>query len=223
MVIMIELQAVGKVYPDGKELFWALRGVELQVEAGEFLMVVGPSGSGKSTLLSVIGGLNPPDEGSTRIDDIPIYDLSQEQRAEFRGDYLGFVFQDFQLLTHLTVLENVLLPLTVSGWDRVRQRRKAEEALERVGLLGKARRLPNLLSGGERQRVAIARALAREAPIILADEPTGNLDSQTGWEVMELFRDLAREGATLIVVTHNPENFRFADRILYMRDGRVVK
>ncbi|MCL4426405.1 MAG: ABC transporter ATP-binding protein [Firmicutes bacterium] len=220
---MIELQAVGKVYPDGKELFWALRGVELQVEAGEFLMVVGPSGSGKSTLLSVIGGLNPPDEGSTRIDDIPIYDLSQEQRAEFRGDYLGFVFQDFQLLTHLTVLENVLLPLTVSGWDRVRQRRKAEEALERVGLLGKARRLPNLLSGGERQRVAIARALVREAPIILADEPTGNLDSQTGWEVMELFRDLAREGATLIVVTHNPENFRFADRILYMRDGRVVK
>lgn len=219
---MIELEGIGKAYPDGKERFWALKDVDLRVQDGEFLLVVGPSGSGKSTLLSIVGGLNPPDTGTIRIDDIPLYELDPESRAEFRGDYFGFVFQDFQLLNHLTVLENVLLPLAVSGWERKRQRQKAEEVLELVGLWEKARRLPVHLSGGERQRVAIARALIRDAAIILADEPTGNLDSETGRQIMEIFRDLARRGATVVMVTHNPENFRFADRILYMRDGRVV-
>ncbi len=218
----LEVQNVSKIYQAGREHVSAVNGITSQVMQGEFISVTGPSGSGKSTLLSILGGLNHPTEGKLLVDGIDVYELSVEQRADFRREYLGFVFQSFQLIPYLTVAENVLLPLTVSSHSNSEQKEMALSILEKVGLTHKTRRLPDELSGGEQQRVAIARALINQPPIILADEPTGNLDSATSEEIMKLFQALNSEGITMIMVTHNPDNIRYARRCISLRDGKLV-
>jgi len=195
--------------------------VDLKIARGEFVSVMGPSGSGKSTLLTILGGLNHPTNGDVVVDDIPIYKLPLEKLADFRREYLGFIFQSFQLIPYLTVTENVMLPLSITGISNREQAKMAEEILGRIGLRGKGKRLPDQLSGGEQERVAIARALVNSPPILMADEPTGNLDSKTGKEIIELFKTLNEEGQTIIMVTHNPENIEFSTRTLFLRDGRV--
>jgi putative ABC transport system ATP-binding protein len=196
--------------------------VDLNIERGEFISVMGPSGSGKSTLLTILGGLNHPTEGEVAVDEIPIYKLPLEKLADFRREYLGFIFQSFQLISYLTVIENVMLPLAITEKSNREQLKMAEEILEKMGLKGKGRRLPDQLSGGEQERVAIARALVNSPPILLADEPTGNLDSKTGKEIMELFKSLNKEGQTIVMVTHNPEYVAYSSRTIQLRDGRVV-
>lgn len=186
----IQVQQLRKTYSTGRELVHAMNDVSLEINQGEFVAVMGPSGSGKSTLLSVLGGLNHPTTGSVVVDGIEVYALSVEQCADFRREYLGFVFQSFQLLPYLTILENVMLPLTITGRSNKEQAAMAIAILEKVGLHSKASRLPDELSGGEQQRVAIARALVNQPPIILADEPTGNLDTATSKEIMGLLQDL---------------------------------
>jgi len=200
----------------------ALVYVNLTIERGEFISVMGPSGSGKSTLLTILGGLNHPTDGEVVVDKIPVYKLPLEKLADFRREYLGFIFQSFQLIPYLTVIENVMLPLVITEKSNRQQLIMAEEILEKMGLRGKGRRLPDQLSGGEQERVAIARALVNSPPILLADEPTGNLDSKTGKEIMELFKDLNEEGQTIVMVTHNPENITFSSRTIQLRDGKVV-
>ena len=219
---LIELEGVTREYGQGGEQVKALRGVDLSIREGEFAAVMGPSGSGKSTLLTILGGLGRPSTGRVAIDEINIYGLSAECLADFRREYIGFVFQQFQLIPYLTAVENVELPLIVAGLKAREQRRMAEEALARVGLSGKAGRLPNQLSGGEQERVAIARAIVNRPPLVLADEPTGNLDSVTGAEIMNLFLALNREGLTLVMVTHNVENAAYARRTIQIRDGLVI-
>jgi len=219
---LIELEGVTREYGQGGEQVKALRGVDLSIREGEFAAVMGPSGSGKSTLLTILGGLGRPSTGRVTIDEIDIYGLSAESLADFRREYIGFVFQQFQLIPYLTAVENVELPLIVAGLKAREQRRMAEEALARVGLSGKAGRLPNQLSGGEQERVAIARAIVNRPPLVLADEPTGNLDSVTGAEIMNLFLALNREGLTLVMVTHNVENAAYARRTIQIRDGLVI-
>ena len=182
---------------------------------------MGPSGSGKSTLLTILGGLNHPTEGELIVDEIPIYKLPLEKLADFRREYLGFIFQSFQLIPYLTVIENVMLPLSITEKSKQEQMRMAEAILEKIGLKGKAKRLPDQLSGGEQERVAIARALVNSPPILMADEPTGNLDSKTGTEIMDLFKTLNKEGQTIIMVTHNPENTAYSTRTIFLKDGRV--
>lgn len=218
---LIIAEGLGKDYPGADGPVTALRRVDLAVEEGEFVALMGPSGSGKSTLLSIVGGLSPPTRGRLEIDQIPVYQLSVEKRADFRWEYVGFVFQQFQLLPYLTALENVLLPLAISRLPAREQKRRAEMALVRVGLAGKEGRLPGQLSGGEQERVAIARALVNAPPILLADEPTGALDGQTGREIMALFQSLNAEGLTILMVTHNPENAACARRVLRIRDGAL--
>jgi putative ABC transport system ATP-binding protein len=189
--------------------------------AGEFSFLVGPSGSGKSTLLSILGALNPPTSGQVLIDEIPIYELDREQRADFRHEYIGFVFQQYQLIPYLTALENVMLPLAISKRSDKEQREMAQRVLEKVGLGQKSTRLPNQLSGGEQNRVAIARAIVNEPAIIFADEPTGSLDSKTAHEILDLFRALNKDGLTIIMVTHNVENLAWVSRSISIRDGRL--
>ena len=201
----------------------ALADAHLNIERGEFISVMGPSGSGKSTLLTILGGLNHPTKGDVVVDDIPIYKLSLEKLADFRREYLGFIFQSFQLIPYLTVIENVMVPLSITERSNREQVKMADEILERIGLRGKERRLPDQLSGGEQERVAIARALVNSPPILMADEPTGNLDSKTGKEIMDLFNTLNEEGQTIIMVTHNPENTGFSTRTIFLKDGRVEK
>lgn len=198
-----------------------LHGVVEQLTEGEFVCVMGPSGSGKSTLLTIVGAMNHPTEGKLLIDGIDVYALRDEPRADFRREYLGFVFQQHHLLAHLTALENVMLPLTTIRMPSREKRKRAAHALGRVGLGDKGHRLPGQLSGGEQGRVAIARALVNEPPLLLADEPTGALDSQTGAEVMDVFRSLSAGGQTLFMVTHNIENATLAHRVIHMRDGRI--
>ena len=219
---LIEIKNLSKTYESGKEKVHALVDVGLHIEKGEFISVMGPSGSGKSTLLTILGGLNHPTAGEVVVDDIPIYQLPLERLADFRREYLGFIFQSFQLIPYLTVIENVMLPLSITERSNREQSRMAGEILDRIGLKGKEKRLPDQLSGGEQERVAIARALVNEPPILLADEPTGNLDTKTGKEIMELFKSLNSEGQTIIMVTHNPENAAFSSRTISLRDGRVA-
>jgi len=183
---------------------------------------MGPSGSGKSTLLTILGGLNHPTIGEVVVDDIAIYQLPIEKLADFRREYLGFIFQSFQLIPYLTVIENVMLPLSITDRSNREQVGMAEGILKRIGLKGKEKRLPDQLSGGEQERVAIARALVNAPPILLADEPTGNLDTKTGQEIMELFKSLNQEGQTIIMVTHNPENASFSSRKIHLRDGKIA-
>ena len=218
---LIEIKKLNKTYESGDECVMALVDIDLTIEKGEFVSVMGPSGSGKSTLLTILGGLNHPTQGDVVLDDIPIYELPLERLADFRREYLGFIFQSFQLIPYLTVIENVMLPLSIAEKSSREQVKMAEEILERIGLRGKERRLPDQLSGGEQERVAIARALVNSPPILLADEPTGNLDSKTGKEIMDLFKTLNEEGQTIVMVTHNPENIGFSTRTICLRDGRV--
>jgi len=217
--MLISMKDIKKSYRTNGEVVQALKGVNLEICKGESIAIMGQSGSGKSTLLSIIGGLNPPSTGSIQIDGIALYTLSQEKRADFRREYLGFVFQQFQLIPYLTALENVMLPLTTTKHSARQKREMAEQVLDRVGIYKEKNRLPSQISGGEQERVAIARAIVNEPPLILADEPTGSLDSLTGQEIMELFQTLNREGLTILMVTHNPDNTRFMGRTITMKDG----
>ncbi len=218
---LIELKKISKYYQSEGDRVAALKEVDLSVQEGEFIAVMGPSGSGKSTLLNILGGLSHPSAGAFFVDGIDIYQLKGEKLADYRREYIGFVFQSFQLIPYLTILENVMLPLAILPSRNGDRRDMAARVLEKVGLARKGRRLPNQLSGGEQERVAIARALVNSPPIILADEPTGNLDSVTGREIMGLLQGLNSEGQTIIMVTHNPENAGFAHRMIHLKDGQV--
>ncbi|NIO79395.1 MAG: ATP-binding cassette domain-containing protein [Candidatus Aminicenantes bacterium] len=220
---LIEVVNVVKSYNNGKEAVWAVNDVSLTIELGEFVAVMGPSGSGKSTLLSMLGGLTHPTQGVIQIDELDVYSLATEQRADFRKEYIGFVFQAFFLIPYLTAIENVMIPLTVTSYSHAEKRELAMDMLEKVGLQHKSKRLPNELSGGELERVAIARALVNRPPIILADEPTGNLDSKTSQEIMERFQRLNQDQQTIIMVTHNPQNLSFAQRCITLCDGKIVQ
>jgi putative ABC transport system ATP-binding protein len=219
---LIEINTLSKTYESGEECVLALVDVDLKIEKGEFISVMGPSGSGKSTLLTILGGLNHPSQGEVVVDEMSIYKLPLERLADFRREYLGFIFQSFQLIPYLTVIENVMLPLAITEKSNREQVQMADGFLERMGLKGKERRLPDQLSGGEQERVAIARALVNSPPILLADEPTGNVDSKTGKEIMDLFKSLNQEGQTIIMVTHNPENVAFSSRTVQLLDGKIV-
>ncbi len=219
---LIEINKLSKAYKSGEEYVMALNNLDLTIEQGEFVAVMGPSGSGKSTLLTILGGLNHPTEGNVIVDEIPIYDLHLERLADFRREYLGFIFQSFHLIPYLTVIENVMLPLAIMEITNRDQVKLAEKVLEETGLKGKENRLPDQLSGGEQERVAIARALVNSPPILLADEPTGNLDSKTGKEIMALFKALYEKGQTIIMITHNPENVKFSTRTILLRDGSMM-
>ena len=211
-----------KEYGEGDTAVLAVRNMSFEVEAGEFVAVMGESGAGKSTLLAMMGAMNPPTSGEYIVDDIPVYRLGRERRADFRREFLGFVFQSFHLVPYLTVAENVMLPLVTLKASRRQKRAMAEEALDRVGLIDKANRLPNQISGGEKERVAIARAIVNEPPVLLADEPTGNLDSKTSHIVMNLIQQLSQEGMTVVMVTHSTECAGYAKRVLQVSDGSLM-
>ena len=219
---MIRLHDVGKTYNGGAVPVQALQGVHMEISEGEFVAVMGPSGCGKSTLLTILGAMNPPTSGHIEIDDIDIYRLSVERQADFRHEYVGFVFQQLQLVPYLTALENVMLPLTVARMSRGTKQERALDALARVGLSRKVDSLPSQLSGGEQGRVAIARAIVNQAPLVLADEPTGNLDRTTGTQVLKLLRDLNADGQTVIMVTHDGEAASHARRVINLLDGRLI-
>ena len=219
---LIKAQGISKHYKNGEDVVEALTDINLEIEEGEFLALMGPSGSGKSTLLSILGALNPPTSGRLIIDEIDVYALPPERQADFRHEYVGFVFQQYQLIPYLTALENVLLPLTITSRSGKEQRETAQAVLARVGLAAKSRRLPSQLSGGEQNRVAIARAIVNQPAIIFADEPTGSLDSKTATGLLDLFRTLNQEGLTIIMVTHNPENLAWVNRTLHIRDGLLA-
>lgn len=220
----IIIENVTKAYqPNGaSSRTTVLRGISTEIEEGEFVALMGPSGSGKTTLLSIIGAMSQPTDGRVIIDEVDVYGLSEERRADFRREYLGFVFQQHHLLPYLTALENVMLPLVITKLNAKEKRMKAQTALERVGLGDKFDRLPSQLSGGEQGRVAIARALVNEPPLILADEPTGNLDSRTGDELINLLRTLNEQGQTILMVTHNPEAAAATHRVLEIQDGLLM-
>ncbi len=212
-----------KTYQSGTETVHAVDDISFDIDLGEFIAITGKSGSGKSTLLTILGGLSHPAAGNILVDEMDIYSLSKEQLADFRKEYIGFVFQSFHLLPYLNVLENVMIPLAISDIKTTEKKPRALDLLDKVSLTNKAMRLPNELSGGERERVAIARALVNEPPIILADEPTGNLDSGTSRIVMELFTQLNNEGQTIIMVTHDHQNIKYASRSIGLQDGRLIK
>jgi putative ABC transport system ATP-binding protein len=218
--MLVQMHSVKKVYNSNGTAFEALKGVGLGIREGDFVSITGESGSGKSTLLSILGGIAPPTSGEVKVDKIPIYDLPVEKLADFRREYIGFVFQQFHLIPYLTAVENVMLPLCITGEKEMEE--LAMRSLERVGLREKARRLPSELSGGEQQRVAIARALVNEPPIILADEPTGNLDTRTGEEIFHLFKELHHSGETVVIVTHNPELAKRTGVTIKIQDGEVL-
>jgi putative ABC transport system ATP-binding protein len=218
---MIELVSVTKTYRANGLAVHALRDVSLDIDEGAFVALMGPSGSGKSTLLTVLGAMNPPTSGRLAIDGIEPYSLPVERQADFRHEYVGFIFQQHHLVPYLNALENVMLPLTISLHSRRDKCRLAQEALARVELSGKEKRLPAQLSGGEQARVAVARALVNRPPLLLADEPTGNLDSTTGKLVLDLLAGLHRDGQTIVMVTHNHEAAEYAQRIVRLRDGAV--
>lgn len=211
-----------KKYGSGDAAVIAAADISFQIEEGEFIGIMGESGSGKSTLLGMMGAMNAPTSGRFMVDDIDIYSLGQEQRADFRREFLGFIFQSFHLVPYLTVIENTMLPLAVVKAGKKQKREMAQEALSQVGLLEKAQRLPNQISGGEKERVAIARSIVNEPPVLLADEPTGNLDTKTSREIMELLKRLNQKGMTIVMVTHSPECAGFAQRIMRVSDGKLV-
>lgn len=218
----IKAENLVKHYGTGDALVQAVRGISFEIQEGEFVAVMGESGSGKSTLLSMMGALNTPTEGTFLVDDIEIYNLTRDQRADFRREFLGFVFQSFNLIPYLTLAENVMLPLVTVKAKSSTKKTMAEEALDRVGLGELIDRLPSQISGGEQERVAVARAIVNHPPILLADEPTGNLDSKTSGDIMGLLKNLNAEGMTIIMVTHSEESARSARRILRIVDGYLT-
>jgi len=214
---------LSKAFGWGESSVCAVKNISFRIDFGEFVAIMGESGAGKSTLLSIMGAMNAPTSGSLCVDEIDIYRLGIEHRADFRREFLGFVFQSFHLIAYLTVLENVMLPLATVKKNRKRKREMAADALSWVGLSGKEHRLPGELSGGEKERVAVARAIVNHPPILLADEPTGNLDTKTSGEIMALLKKLNHAGMTVIMVTHSHECSRYAERILQVADGRITE
>ncbi|EGQ7641369.1 ABC transporter ATP-binding protein [Vibrio cholerae] len=219
---LVELQQICKHYTSGQNVVKALDGVDLTIRHGEFLAILGPSGSGKSTLMNVLGCLDKPTAGRYQLDGHPVDNLSTQQLAAIRNQKIGFVFQSFNLLEYASALDNVALPLVYAGVKAKDRRRRATELLTRVGLADRLDHKPNQLSGGQKQRVAIARALINQPQILLADEPTGALDSKSGAEIEALFNELHHEGRTIIVVTHDNELAKRTKRIVTIRDGQVV-
>ena len=219
---LIEMHELTRVYQLGPQEIYALRGVDLNVEHGEYLAIMGPSGSGKSTLMNIIGCLDRPTAGKYILDGTPVESMKDDELAAVRNKKIGFVFQTFNLLARTTALQNVELPLIYARIPRAHRRELAEEALNAVGLGDRMHHQPNELSGGQRQRVAIARALVNKPSLLLADEPTGNLDSQTGREILDLFRALYNRGNSIIIVTHEDDVAKEARRIIHLRDGRVL-
>ncbi|HXU10477.1 MAG TPA: ABC transporter ATP-binding protein [Candidatus Binatia bacterium] len=220
---LIQLEGVTKVFYTDEVETHALATIQLDIKKGEYVSIAGPSGCGKSTLLSLLGLLDSPTDGKYWLDGKQVADLTLAERARIRNLQIGFIFQSFNLIGDLTVFENVELPLTYRGMKAAERRQKVNEALERVGMAHRARHLPSQLSGGQQQRVAVARAVAGNPLILLADEPTGNLDSKSGEAVMDLLRELHRAGATLCMVTHDPRYARHAERSIHLFDGRIVE
>jgi putative ABC transport system ATP-binding protein len=218
---LIEMRELTRVYDLGPQKIYALNGVNLTIEQGEYVAIMGPSGSGKSTLMNIIGCLDTPSSGSYVLDGVPVETLNDDELAAIRNRKIGFVFQTFNLLARTTALQNVELPLVYAKVPRAERRRQAEEALTAVGLGDRMGHQPNELSGGQRQRVAIARALVNKPSLLLADEPTGNLDSQTGREILDLFHELHARGNSIIMVTHEDDVAKEAARIIHIRDGKV--
>ncbi len=219
---MIQLTDITKAYQMGSQTVHALRGVDLTIDKGELVAIMGPSGSGKSTLMNIIGCLDLPTSGVYLLDNIDVSDMSDDDQARIRNTRIGFVFQQFNLLARTSALKQVALPLMYAGFTRSQRMEKAYAALEAVGLGDRADHRPDELSGGQQQRVAIARALATDPRIILADEPTGALDTQTGNEILDIFEDMYKRGITVITVTHDPEVGARARRIVTIRDGLIV-
>ena len=218
---LIEMRELTRVYQLGPQEIYALRGLDLIIEDGEYVAIMGPSGSGKSTLMNIIGCLDRPSSGRYLLDGTPIETLNDDELAAIRNRKIGFVFQTFNLLARTTALQNVELPLIYAKIPKTERREMAEEALTAVGLKDRMNHQPNELSGGQRQRVAIARALVNKPSLLLADEPTGNLDSQTGREILDLFRDLHKNGNSIIMVTHEDDVAQEAKRVIHIKDGRV--
>lgn len=221
--MIMKIDSLGKVYKNGHIEVEALRDVNLSISKGEFVSIMGPSGSGKSTLMNIVGCLDRATSGTYLLDDVNISSLSDIELAKIRNLKIGFVFQSFNLLPRITALQNVELPMIYAGVSAKERRKKAMNALERVGLLERMNHKPNEMSGGQKQRVAIARALVNSPAIILADEPTGNLDSASGEDIMVLFQELNREGVTIVLVTHEPDIAEHTKRVVSFRDGRLVK
>lgn len=219
---LIRLEKISRRYQMGGETIHALREVTLSIGRGEYVAIMGPSGSGKSTLMNLIGCLDTPTSGTYHLNDVDVSDMDDNQLAEVRNREIGFVFQTFNLLARSNALHNVELPLIYAGLDAEERRRVALEAIDNVGLTDRMHHKPNELSGGQRQRVAVARALVNKPSILLADEPTGNLDSRTGEEIMALFEQLSQKGNTIILVTHEEDIARHARRILRIRDGLIA-
>ena len=220
---LIETRGLAKEFVRGDIRVLALRGISVSIERGEFVAIVGKSGSGKSTFMNILGCLDRPSEGNFILEGQDVAGLSKDERAELRGEKIGFVFQAFNLIPRTSAQENVELPLIYSGASRAEQARRARESLERLGLGDRAEHHPSQLSGGEQQRVAIARALVNRPQLLLADEPTGNLDTRTSLEIMQILMQLNRaEGLTVVLVTHEPDIAAFADRVLTFRDGEIV-
>ena len=222
MVTLLKMQGITKEYKLGKTVVRALRGLDMEIASGETVAIMGPSGSGKSTLMHILGALDTPTSGTATIDGADLQRLKESQLVTLRGKKVGFVFQTFNLVQTLSALQNVELPMIFQGVSKSERKRRAKELLTRVGLADRIRHKPTELSGGERQRVAVARALANDPEIILADEPTGNLDTESGSAILALLKELSvNEGKTVILVTHDPEAAEIADRIVKLRDGCV--
>ena len=219
---MIQLNNIKKVFQTEEVETWALRNISLEVKEGEFVAIMGPSGCGKSTLLNIIGLLNNPTSGSYLLDGKDVSMLKESERTLIRRGMIGFVFQSFNLIDELNVVENIELPLLYMGVSGKERRKRAEDVMERVAISHRAKHFPSQLSGGQQQRTAIARAILPHPKLILADEPTGNLDSKNGKEVMELLSELHKEGTTIVMVTHSPHDANYADRIINMFDGEIV-
>ena len=217
----IEIKNLEKNYLIGDSTVYAIKKMDFHIDDKEFVTIMGQSGSGKSTLLSIMGALNRPTKGKVFIDSLDLYSLSNEQRADFRSEYIGFIFQSFQLIPYLTAMENVMLPMAVTGKKKKTKNEMAAKVINRVGLSSKAHHLPNQLSGGEQERVAIARAIVNTPPIILADEPTGNLDTDTAKEIMEILKSLNQDGHTIIMVTHNKDMSAYSSRTINVIDGKI--